>query len=193
MPRPRKDEEARRMYALYQEGYSLAQVARTWGITRQSVYDIFKRRGWALRKRKFLPTISYRGDTFAPDPDGYYRRTGGDRRYLHQLVWEDHNGPIPPEHEIHHGDEDKSNDDPSNLFCLTPSAHGQAHKPLLPLPDRRCLSCGALLTRKRQPSGRLETPAEVGRRLYCNATCQGNHRRGKPKGWGPRDEESDPL
>lgn len=188
MPRPRKDDQADRMYALYQEGYSLAQVGQVWGVTRQTVYDTFQRRQWPLRSRKILPTVEFRGDTYAPDPYGYFRKTSGDRKWLHHAVWEHHFGPIPPGHEIHHRDENKANNDPRNLESLTPSDHGQVHNPYQAIPDRSCLSCGQKLVRKRQPSGRLETPAEVTRRRYCNATCQGNHRRGKPKGWGPRRE-----
>jgi hypothetical protein len=193
MPRPRKDAQAERMYDLYLEGYSLGQVALTWGVTRQSVYDVFKRRGYQLRVRRFLPTVEYRGDKYAPDPDGYYRKTSGDRAWLHQVVWSDHNGPIPPGYDIHHLDTNKANNDPSNLVCLTPSEHAAVHNPYLAAPERACSWCRKPLTRKPQPSGRLETPAEVQRRRYCDTACQSAHKRGKPKGWGPRHDETSSL
>ena len=39
------------MYQLYCEGYSLAQVASAYGITRQAVSQAFKRRNFVLRPR----------------------------------------------------------------------------------------------------------------------------------------------
>jgi hypothetical protein len=178
------------MYALYQDGYSLAQVGQVWGLTRQSVYDMFKRRGWPLRERKFLPTVTYLGETYTPDPDGYFRKTNRDRKWLHHAVWEHHRGPIPPGHDIHHRDENKANNDIDNLLCVTASEHGSIHNPYAPTPTRNCLWCRKPLVRQRQPSGRLETPAEVGRRLYCGSACHSAHRRGKPRGWGPRHEDA---
>jgi hypothetical protein len=153
MPQPRKNEQADRMYALYQEGYSLAQVALAWGVSRQSVYDVFKRRGYRLRMRRFLPTIEYQGNKYAPDPDGYYRKTKGDRAWLHHVVWTENNGPIPPDHDIHHKDFDKTNNHPSNLVCLTPSEHAQVHQVYHDVPEKRCAWCQSVLVRKMEPSG----------------------------------------
>lgn len=172
------------MYALYQGGYSLEQVGRAFGITRQSVYDMFSRRGWTLRAKTLLPTLEYDGVTYTQDHDGYYRQTVGDghRRWLHHVVWEKHFGPIPDGHEIHHRDGDKTNNAPGNLVCLTPSGHARLHQLYQPIAERRCRHCSAILARKRQPSGRLETPAEVARRVYCDAVCHGRAMRGRPRG-----------
>src|SRR6266508_516570 len=125
MAQPRKDDQAARMYVLYQDGYSLEQVGRAFGVTRQTVYGTFLRRGWTLRPKAFLPTIEYDGVTYSQDHDGYYRQTAGrgHRRWLHHVVWEKHFGPIPDGCEIHHRDKDKSNNAPGNLACLTPSEH----------------------------------------------------------------------
>lgn len=46
----------------------------------------------------------------------------------HRLVWEYHNGPIPHNHEIHHIDEDKTNNNISNLFMIEERLHGSLHK-----------------------------------------------------------------
>jgi len=59
-------------------------------------------------------------------PRGHYRNPGGD--LLHRVVWEYVNGPIPPGGVIHHGDEDKANNDPGNLHLLTDAAeHAREH------------------------------------------------------------------
>jgi len=185
MGRKRQDKKAQQMYQLYRQGYSLEQVGKAWGIKRQSVYSTFVRRGWALRTRKKLPSISFNGHSYTVDDDDYYRRTNGDRSWLHQDVWEFHHGPIPTGYEIHHKSGNRLNNDIANLECLTPSAHAEKHHPFSETPEKYCLFCGKKLERKRQPSGRLETPAELLRRRYCDAKCRGNHIKGKPRGWKP--------
>lgn len=50
------------------------------------------------------------------------------RSTLHRDTWEFHKGPIPPRHEIHHIDEDHSNNDISNLECLTKAEHDRRHR-----------------------------------------------------------------
>ena len=63
MSTPRKDERAAEMYARYQTGLSLAQVAQEYGVTRQSVYGLFAARGYELRSQhRFGPENHfYRG------------------------------------------------------------------------------------------------------------------------------------
>ena len=55
----------------------------------------------------------------------YFTRAGGG--LLHRHVWEFHNGPIPAGHHIHHKDGNWSNNDISNLECLSACAHGDEH------------------------------------------------------------------
>ena len=45
-----------------------------------------------------------------------------------RLVWEWHNGTIPKNHEVHHKDEDKLNNDISNLICTPKRQHMGSHK-----------------------------------------------------------------
>jgi hypothetical protein len=187
MGRPRNDVQALAMRVLYDSGASLEQVGQAFGVARQSVYEMFRRRGWPLRSKVFQPKLMYRGESYALDKNGYLRATRGARRWMHQVVWEDHNGPIPAGHDIHHRDYDKTNNDPLNLQCLPALRHSHLHKVYAESPDQACLNCGAALVRKWQPAGRLETPAEVRRRLYCGTACRAAHWRGKPKGWAPRD------
>lgn len=178
------------MYDAYLSGRSLDQVAAAWGVTRQSVYDIFKRRDWPLRSKVFKPTVEFNGQTYSTDPDGYYRATSGDREWLHHAVWRFHNGAVPPGRHIHHRDEDKANNEIGNLLCLSPSAHGRIHKPRHAVPLKTCRLCGSPLIRKQSPGGQWETPAAVARRVYCDRTCADDDRRGRPSGWSSGREEA---
>jgi hypothetical protein len=63
-----------------------------------------------------------------------YRRYTG-RKYftshkfsIHRDVWKFYNGDIPDGMEIHHIDFDESNNDISNLECLTPKEHQERHR-----------------------------------------------------------------
>jgi hypothetical protein len=117
-----------KMYALYNEGYSLAQVGAAFGVTRQSVYDRFHVRGLALRpKQKPLPFIMWNSVRYSRRAHGYFARTSGTRSYLHRDVWEHSNGPIPGGYDVHHRDGNKENNALPNLELLTVSDHGKKH------------------------------------------------------------------
>lgn len=72
----------------------------------------------------------YRGRKFVRYPQSkypsahYFRpsRNDGDRRALHQVVWEDANGPVPDGFELHHRDKNKVNNALENLQ-LVPRGH----------------------------------------------------------------------
>ena len=53
----------------------------------------------------------------------------GNRVYTHQRVWCEANdySAVPKGHVIHHIDEDKLNNSPDNLICLTRREHAQIH------------------------------------------------------------------
>lgn len=53
----------------------------------------------------------------------------GNRVYVHQRVWCEANGKtkVPDGYVIHHIDEDKFNNHPDNLVCLTRREHAQIH------------------------------------------------------------------
>ncbi len=189
MGRKRQTVKAEQMYQMYEQGYSLEQIGQIWGVTRQSVFDMFRRRGWELRKKKELPVVVFNDAKYTLDNHGYYRRTDGNRNWLHQDVWEFSNGPVPQGYEIHHKDQNKINNDIANLECLTPTEHAAKHHFFQEIPEKRCLFCGKLLERKTQPSGKLETPAEVARRRYCDMRCASEHKRGKPAGWSPTHDK----
>ena len=70
--------------------------------------------------------IYFDGRWYTPDGKGYYYNSHT-RKRLHQAIWISHNGPIPKDCEIHHKDFDKSNNDISNLICLTKAEHRKLH------------------------------------------------------------------
>lgn len=91
------DHIAQAMYADYRTGKSLSEVAAIYGGTRQSLYSVFKLRGFALRPRhlhlhaKFM----HEGREYTPDRDGYLRSTKKPRAHLHRVIWERAHGPLP--------------------------------------------------------------------------------------------------
>ena len=62
-------------------------------------------------------------------PDGYIVLCGASigppkyRKYEHRYVWEMNWGPIPKDHEIHHIDGNRENNNIDNLECLHKSEH----------------------------------------------------------------------
>ena len=54
----------------------------------------------------------------------YYQRKG---KRLHRAVWEYHNGKIPDGYHIHHKDENRNNNDITNLTLLKGSDHLSKH------------------------------------------------------------------
>ena len=120
------------MYADYQAGLSLSQVGAKYGRTRQNMHDIFKARGLKLRARNFQPVVEYWGRKFtAQKTAGRHRylrdtkagRGKADKRtvYLHHLIWEEHNGPIPAGHKVAFKDGDHLNCAIENLELLSNS------------------------------------------------------------------------
>lgn len=64
--------------------------------------------------------------------DGYYERTDKSVRpkrtlRLHRERWLAEVGPIPPKFHVHHKDENKANNDLSNLECIPVSEHLRGH------------------------------------------------------------------
>jgi len=46
---------------------------------------------------------------------------------LHRAIWESVHGPIPPDHHVHHKDEDTFNNDIQNLECIPSAEHLSMH------------------------------------------------------------------
>jgi hypothetical protein len=58
---------------------------------------------------------------------GYWVCTTDNSLYAHRWVWMNNFGSIPKDMDIHHRDDDKANNDISNLLMLTPSQHLRFH------------------------------------------------------------------
>ena len=121
------------MYADYQAGLSLAEVGAKHGRTRQSVFDIFKRRGLQLRARQFKPAVIYRGVKYTEQKTcgrhRYLRATvrKGVNLYLHHVIWCEHNGPIPAGYKVCFKDGNHRNVDINNLELLSNSEQVRKH------------------------------------------------------------------
>lgn len=116
-----------KMYELYLIGFSLEQVGKAFGLTRQSVYQRFKKKKLKLRSKIFKPFIIVDNLKFTINRDGYYECTTSDRLMLHNYIYEKSKGLIPKGYEIHHIDFNKLNNDISNLQLVTPSEHTKIH------------------------------------------------------------------
>lgn len=123
-----KNTYAKEMYELYQQGHSLAQVAKAYQKTRQSVWELFKNRGWEMRRKpKPLPFMTFNGEKYTLRNNGYYGKTRGKRTLMHRDVWEFHNEPIPEGYDIHHRDHNKENNCIDNLECLHKAEHARLY------------------------------------------------------------------
>lgn len=119
-----------KMYQMYLSGLSLEQIGINFSISRQAVYDRFKRAGFELRSKKNKPFVIVDGLKFTINKDGYYECTTKDRLMLHNYNWEKVNGKIPKGYELHHIDLNKINNDISNLQLLTSKEHTELHSKL---------------------------------------------------------------
>lgn len=126
-----KNKKYKEAYKLYQQGYSLSDVGRVIGVTRQSVYDCFKRRGYKMRNKKFLPFVLYDNLKWTINKNGYYRCTTrkNKEQLLHRYKWVKEKGNIPKDYDIHHIDLVKTNNDINNLECISKSEHTRLYSP----------------------------------------------------------------
>jgi hypothetical protein len=69
----------------------------------------------------------YFGKKFYKNDQGYWICTTKSRLWAHRWVWISHHGKIPPKMDIHHIDEDKSNNEIENLQMVNRSDHLKIH------------------------------------------------------------------
>src|SRR5699024_11760072 len=67
-----KTESYLNMYDLYKKGFSLSEVAKEFGVTRQTVYAGFKRRGLKMRTKKPREHVITDGRKFTLGIIGYF-------------------------------------------------------------------------------------------------------------------------
>lgn len=117
---------------LYGQGYSCGEVAKMIGATRQAVWGLMKSHKVKTRLKKILPFYIYNGYKFTISKStGYYRCTipKMGRVLLHRYVWETERGKILDGYDIHHIDEDKTNNIIDNLECLPKTEHTKKYSP----------------------------------------------------------------
>lgn len=105
---------------------------------------------------------------------GYYktsRQHGG--RLLHRDVWEAAHGPIPAGWHVHHIDEDRGNNDLSNLQAVSPRDHKRIHGP-----TGTVLDDGATRSLRRRAEWAQRQPRDVVC-VECGATYQSTGQRAK--------------
>jgi hypothetical protein len=122
-----KHELYKQMYSHYLEGYSLSEIGKMFGVTRQSVYEGFRCRGYKLREKKKLPFLTFNGVKFTLRNNGYYGRTDGDRELMHRYVWRYYKGDIPISYDIHHKNHNKADNDINNLELISKSEHAKKY------------------------------------------------------------------
>lgn len=121
------------MYADYLSGLSLSQVAVKYDRTRQSLFDIFKRRGLKLRARNFKPVVEYKGRKYTEQKTCGRHRYLRDTiqrtkiKYLHHVIWTEHHGPIPAGFKVCFKDGNHRNVAIDNLELLSNSEQVRKH------------------------------------------------------------------
>lgn len=113
------------MYEHYKNGFSLEDIGKMEGMTRQSVFIGFKRRGYKLRTKKDLPYQTINGVRFTKRNNGYLGRTDGNRELMHRYVWKLYNGDIPKGWDIHHKNHDRTDNRIENLELYEKSEHAR--------------------------------------------------------------------
>ena len=87
--------------------------------THQTLEQAFKVRGYKLRPKNLKKPFVYKGIKYREDGHGLYRsRKNGETVYLHRLIWEKTNGPMPKGFYIIFVDGNKKNIDIKNLQCI---------------------------------------------------------------------------
>lgn len=114
-------------YEKYCSGLTLDAVAKIVGSTRQRLWAAFDHRGWKMRSKVPRESQTFNGVLFTKRNNGYFGTTTGNRIYMHRYVWEFHNGPIPYFHDIHHVNENKSDNRIENLECIHKADHTSKH------------------------------------------------------------------
>lgn len=75
--------------------------------------------------------IEFNGLIYTKDNKTGYYLNSTTRKRLHRVVYEYYNGEIPKGYEIHHIDQNKENNDISNLKLVSKKEHIKIHKELL--------------------------------------------------------------
>jgi len=118
------------MYAMYCLPRSLEYIGKKYRRSRQTIYDLFKRRGYKLRSKEMKSLQVIDGINFTEGKGGYLRGTVCGKRILaNHYVWEKHHGKIPAGYCIYYKDKNKKNNCISNLGILEKKNMGKFFNP----------------------------------------------------------------
>lgn len=124
MTREERKAEAQR---LYDAGNSKRAVADFMGLPHSTVGHLLK---GCMRKKVVVRDFQeFDGVKYYRTDGGWYRSSKPMQKYLHRVIWEKKNGPIPKGKHVHHKDHDQSNnpEDCSNYELLSDWEHQQHH------------------------------------------------------------------
>jgi len=148
----KKDRGLDWMIDAYARGMSCGHIAQRAGVTRQSVFEILRRRGCEFRKRgrkiRADEVLRYGGLVYTWSNKGYWRCTTGSRNNLIREIWESaHRTKLPPSTKVHFRDGDRTNVEPSNLVAMTDSEFMHIRQQIPEVRDmsRACLCVGTLV------------------------------------------------
>ncbi len=131
MAQPRKDFS--KAVALYEDGYSIGEIAPIYGVTRQSMWDVLKRRGVTFRPQlRFGETNHFhRGGSLKVD--AVMRRVGiaVEKGILNKPTLCEHCTTVPPV-EAHHDDYNQ----PLVVRWLCKKCHFEWHRTHTAIPLR---------------------------------------------------------
>lgn len=119
------------MFAMYDGGKSLAEIAGVYKRSRQAVYDVFRTRGYQLRTKELKGLQILDGIKFTLMKGGYLRgTTSKGRMTMQKYVWQKYNGKVPVGYAIHHKDGNKENNGIKNLELVAYLEMGMAFNPV---------------------------------------------------------------
>lgn len=132
-PKRKNNFQVAGMYEAYKSGKSLEEVAKVYRKTRQTVYGVFRSRGYKLRTKELKGLQILDDIKFTFTKGGYLRGSFKCRRLLmHQYVWEKHaDKKLERGWVIIHKDLNKENNLFENLEAMTLSDWNKKFSPHL--------------------------------------------------------------
>lgn len=122
----RKDKKAEKSLQLYNEGFSLADIANKFECTRQSIHSLISSRdGYNPRKRTPARSQYFNGRKYTERANGYFLSTIKPRQLMHRDIWEFYNDLIPDNHDVHHKDHNRANNNKENLELMSKQEHAR--------------------------------------------------------------------